>query len=343
MNKAIAFALISSVLVSGCSGKRELHVYTWSDYINPELIERFERENDCRVIIDTFDDNEMLLAKLQSGATGYDVIFPSSYVVPVLIRQGLLAPLDTNRLGNVVRNFNRRYFSVTHEYTMAYSVPYAFSMTGIAYRSDRIGTNSVRRSWDFLKNPAFAHRVSILNDMREVLGAGLKACGRSLNATRADELEKAVGYALTLKAVANRLDSVQYRTGLVNGEFYAAMGYNSDVFQIRQENPGVKIGFFVPDEGGACCWDEMVVMRGSDLDLSHKFIDFLYDPEVAAQNIDYAGAIPNAGMSEFLPKEILEDELVFPGEDTLKNLELIRDIGDSLEVYSRMWDVFMAK
>ena len=329
--------------------KPVLHVYNWSDYIDPELVHKFEAANNCSVVIDTFDDNETMLAKMLAGATGYDVIFPSSYIIPVLRRNGLIQSLDIEKLPNVKANFDDKFTSALHEDSMKYSVPYAFSVTGIAYRKDKFEelnkeTIAEPYGWDFLLKKWCENRISILQDIREMLGIGLKQYGFSNNSASEEELAKACDFALMLKNVSRRMDNAEYRVGLANTTFYAAIGYNCDVLQVQQENPETPIEFFVPSNGSNCCWDEMCITATSKhIDLAHKFIDFLYDGEIAAQNIDYVCTIqPNKAMWEFLDEEKKSNPLINIPQETLNRLELIKDVGDNIAIFNKWWDKFMS-
>ena len=327
------------------SDKETLHVFNWSDYINPELITEFEEENNCKVVIDTFDDNETMLAKMLAGATGYDVIFPSSYVVPVLKKHELVQKLDMDKLPNVVANFDDSYNAVLHEDTFKYSIPYAFSVTGIAVRDDKVDiegakSKGVEKSWDFLLVPSLNKKICVLNDVREMLGIGLKKNGCSVNSTDDGELKKASEYAISLKKAARRMDNSEYRVGLANGTYIAAIGYSGDILQVKQENPDIQIRFFVPSEGSTCCWDEMSVTTFCrNVDLAHKFIDFLYEPENAARNMEYVCSIqPNKGMWEHLDDDVKENPMINFDKSVLNRVELIKDVGDNIRLHNKWWD-----
>lgn len=342
--KAFRYSAVASLMLCfGCSEKRTLYVYNWSDYIDEELVAQFERENECSVVIDAFDDNETMLAKLMAGATGYDVIFPSSYMIETLVNHGLIGSLDTNLLPNVVANIDHKYDKVFHDRVLTFSVPYAFSVTGIAYRSDKYRPTDAELSWDLLVNPAFENRVSLLNDIREMLGIGLKKNGNSVNSKNENELSDAVAYIKKLKNRAKKLDNVQYRISLVNGEFYVAVGYVCDILQVKNENPCSPISFFVPKEGSTCCWDEMAVTSGANRELAHKFIDFLYRPDVAAKNVSYVCApMPNDGMMAVVGDAVREDPWINIREDVLSKLELVLDVGEAMPMYTKAWDEFIS-
>lgn len=345
------------IVYLGCNAYRKhasvkeentLHVYTWSDYIAPDIIQEFEHRNNCTVCIDTFDDNESMLAKMQAGATGYDVIFPSSYVIPVLRKQGMIQHLDMEKLPNVTTNFDYKFKDSLHEDSFKYSVPYAFSMTGIAFRNDKVQLDEKEQqgmfSWGFLAKPSLVGKTCIMNDIREIIGVGLKINGCSNNSLAEGEILKSVDSVAGMKKCARRLDSVEYRIGLVNGSFYAAMVYSSDVFQVLQENPNIPITFVIPMEGGNSSWDEMCITATSaKVDLAHKFIDFIYEAEIAAKNIEYVGsAMPNVAVAPLLDDEIKSSPLINVPQNILDRLELIQDVGTAIQYYNKAWDLFMA-
>jgi len=343
-----AIVISAALVFIGCGGERQrtLFVCNWSDYVDPEVVQGFEREYGCRVVIDAMDDNETMLAKMLAGATGYDVVFPSSYIVPVMVGHGLLGELDTNLLPNVTANLDYgRYGKVFSGGVLKWSVPYSLSATGIAYRRDvyEVKGDGDRR-WNLLTYPVFRGRVCILNDMREVLGVGLIKRGYSPNTKSAKGLGRALEYAKDLKRHASKMDSVQYRVGLVSGETLAAMAYSCDVLQVLSENPESPISFFIPEEGSTCCWDEMVVTRNADRELAHAFIDYLYRPEVAARNLGYVnGTVPNVGMWEYAEESMRTNEWYRLSEDNLRRLHLIEDVGDAMGEYVKAWDAFMAE
>lgn len=346
MKKFLVNLVLGAALL-GCSpDKPTLHVFNWSDYIDQDVICQFEEAYDCKVVVDSFDDNEAMLAKLMAGgSSGYDVIFPSSYIVPVMMRNNLIQPLNMTLLPNVAKNLDMNYQNTFTEFVGKYSVPYGFSMTGIAYRTDKIDPSQVTNSWEFLKHPAFTGRVSLLNDIRDMFAIGLKMHGYSVNSTDSLEVAGALDYILDLKRRARKLDSQLYRVGLANGEFYVCVGYSSDVRQIIQENADVPIKFFIPDEGAPCCWDEMVIAANAPQPrLAHAFINFLYDSKVAAQNVEAIDSVtPNKGMLEYMDEADRTNDLVVISQEVLQKLEPLNDLRDGISIYNKAWDVFTTK
>lgn len=344
MKKLIYTTISTIILLTGCEKKEVLYVYNWADYIDPEIVDEFKSENNCDVVIDTFDDNESAIAKLLAGGTGYDVMFPTSYAIPVLVKHDLIQEIDTNKIPNVISNFDPKFKRFLLDSSMKYSVPYAFSITGIAYRKDKIPENyKIEHSWWSITNSVFEKRVCILNDIREILGIGLILNNNSINSTNKVEVEKSVDIMKEFKNVSRKLDCIQYRTGLVSGEFYVSMGYNSDILQIIQENENSGIEFFIPDEGSTCCFDEIVVLKNAKCELAYKFIDFLYRKEIAYRNSQYnCTYMPNKEIYNMLTEDEKNDPLINLDEKILNKLELIKDVGDNLKIYNNAWDRFIS-
>lgn len=144
-NKILAAAVLLLALLGCKEEKQNLYVYTWADYIDPELIQQFEKENDCRVVIDTFDCNESMLAKIMAGAKGYDILMPTEYIMPLLVDKDLIEPIDTNLLQNVIANFDKKFES---EWSLKWNVPYAFSCTGILWRKDKCPSDLEFKDWN---------------------------------------------------------------------------------------------------------------------------------------------------------------------------------------------------
>ncbi|MEY4069733.1 MAG: hypothetical protein RL721_347 [Candidatus Eisenbacteria bacterium] len=334
----VTLAIVASL---GCA-KREtpvLHVYTWADYIKPEVVQRFERENRCRVVIDTYDSNEAMYAKLKAGATGYDLLTPSSYQVQVLEKQGMLQPLDHSRLPNLV-NVDRDYLAIAIDSGMVHSVPYMLTNTGVGYLRSKVG--ELEPTWAVFDRSDLKGRMTMLNDMRETIGAALKSLGYSLNSTDSLQLEQAKDVVLRWKRNLAKFENEQYKGGLASGEFVVVHGYNGDLMQARAENPD--IAFFAPREGLSLSCDDLVIPKDAkQVELAHRFIDFLHDPEVAAENsvaIQYL--CPNSASYDRLPADFMNDPALRLAPEVRARSEVIRDLGSDLVKYTRIWDVIKA-
>lgn len=343
MKKLLPIFLIFVCL--GCKEeKRTLSFYTWDDYVDPELVTEFEKENDCNVIINVFDSNESMYAKLLFSQKGYDLVLPSSYQIVMMKQNKMLEKINYSMLSNVVKNFDNKYDPLLLKDIKGYSVPYAFSMTGIAYRKDKFKTAIT--SWKDIEKLKLSDKICLFSDMREVFGAALKRYGYSGNSTNLNELTKAVELTKQWKKITTKFDNEAWKTGIASGEFNFVMAYNSDIFQIVSDMGGeVNIAFCIPEEGIMTCFDEFVIMKESkNKDLAYKFIDFMYRPEIAKRNIEYILAImPNKAAINLLPKYMSENPLIVPDEDILKKSEIINHLDGKIYYnYVQKWDELKA-
>lgn len=344
MKRILSFVALTLALVAltGCGARKPtLHLYTWSDYIDPELVSTFEKTHTCRIKIDTFDSNETMYAKVLAGSSRYDIIFPSSYQVSLMAQRDMIQPLDKSQLPNVTAHFAQAYSHLILNPEMTYNVPYAITFTGIAYRKDKVGKTEI--SWATFDDPTFKGRSSLLNDFRETIGAGLKFLGYSLNTTNAVELQKACDVVIRWKKNIAKFDNEQYKTGIASGEFILGQGYSGDVAQVMLEDP-VNIGFAFPKEGFSAACDEMVIPKSAqEVALAHAFINFLYDPDNAAKNIQYICAImPNADAIAKLPEKYRNNPAIIPPLAILTKAEVLRDLGTANALYSKIWDTIKA-
>lgn len=321
----------------GCGRKEQtvLHVYTWADYVKPELVARFEEENKCRVVIDTFDSNEAMYAKLKAGAAGYDVIFPSSYMVKLMHDQGMLQALDRTQLPNLA-HVDPDYLKIALDPTMDHSVPYMLTYTGIAYLKSRVPNPEA--SWTMFDRTDLGGRVTMLNDMRETIGAALKFLGYSLNTTNDQELEAAKDVVLRWRKNLAKFENEQYKSGIASAEFLLVHGYSGDILQVQEENEDIV--FVLPKEGFSISCDDMVIPASAkQVALAHAFINFLQDPAVAAENCEFIAYLcPNKDCYALLPEEMREDPSVFPPAELRAKGEVIADLGEAQAKYVKIWD-----
>ena len=337
---ALTMVLLLSLFFVSCGQKkRELNVYTWADYFKPELIERFERENNCRIIIDTFDSNEAMYAKLKAGAKGYDLVTPSSYMVSLMDQQGMVRKIRPELIPNR-KNIDPEFLKITIDKSMDHSVPYMITVTGIAYLKSRVA--DVRPTWALFDRQDLKGRMTMFNDMRETLGAALKSLGYSLNSHNPEELDKAKEVVLRWRKNLAKFENEQYKSGLASGEFLLVHGYSGDILQVQKENPD--IAFTIPEEGTAISCDDLVIPLGAaQEELAHKFINFLLDAKVAAENTEFVGYLcPNRLSYELLPREMRENPALFMEPSVRSKSEVLDDLGRANELYIRVWDQIKA-
>jgi spermidine/putrescine transport system substrate-binding protein len=337
---ALAAVALAAAAPFGCKRTPPtLHVYTWADYVKPELVARFQKEQGCTVVIDTFDSNESMYAKIKAGATGYDLITPSSYMAKLMHDQGLLQPLDRGQLPNLA-NVDPEYLRIAVDREMRYSAPYLLTTTGIGYRTSKVG--ELEPSWAVFDRADLKGRMTMLNDMRETIGAALKFLGYSLNTRDETQLAAARDVVIRWKKNLAKFENEQYKAGLASGEFIVAHGYSGDVFQAQSENEDV--GFAVPREGTSIAADDLVIPKDArQSKLAHAFVNFLHDPHVAAENSNFISYLcPNAPSYAFLDKELKDNPAIFLPPELKAKCEVIADLGADNAKYTRAWDQIKA-
>ena len=345
--QARAAAESSGYVPPGGGEKGELHVYTWSDYIAPDVLASFERALGVKVVVDTFDSNEAMYAKLKAGGTGYDVLMPSSYQVAQMAKDGLLEKLDHAKLPNVRKNFDASFAPQIIDPTFAYNVPYAVTYTGFMYQKGKIPEGADVASWSILANPALKSRITLLDDIREVIGAGLMSLGHSINSTDPKEIDAAVEQVLKWKVNSRKFDAESYKTEVSNGSSWLGHGYSTDATQVivgdeeAGESPRDDIGFALPKEGYTIAFDEMVVAKNAPRrDLAYAFINYVYDGEVAKVNMEYiCGPNPVKPGIDALDPDYRA--LIVLDADTIKRGQVLRGFDDKPEVmalYNKAWD-----
>ena len=326
----------------------ELYFYNWSDYIDPETLELFEQEYGVRVIYDTYDANEDMIAKVRAGNSGYDIVVPSDYAVQIMVDEELIQPLDKSLLTNL-GSMNTNYLGVYFDPENRYSVPYLLGLTGIAYNSEFF-PNGVD-SWSALFDPAnlsaIQGKFSMLEDERETPGAALKFLGQSLNTTDAALLQQAQELLIAQKPFLAAYNSADVNRKLASGEYVIAHAWSGMAMQSRNGlgdefsgNPA--INFIIPKEGGTIWMDNLVILNDSpNAYTAHVFINFLMRPEIAAQNAGYVGYItPNADAVPLLPQEVqdLYAAGFAPNDELLKRLEWIKRSAESV-AFTDLWTV----
>jgi len=214
------------------------------------------------------------------------------------------------------------------------------SFSGIGYNTDKV--KNPPRTWAVFGNSRYRGRMTLLNDMRETIGAALKHLGYSYNSTDENELKKARDLVIKWKANIAKFDVDEAKRGLATGEFYLVHQYNGDIMQIMAENPNVS--FFIPDEGTTFSNDCMVIpVSAPDADLAYSFINFMLDPQVSAENINFTAYLaPNREAMKLMDEELRNNPIFLPPKSLLKKCERLMDLGDNNKLYTRIWDEIKA-
>lgn len=342
--KILALILVSCLAfgVAGCGGDKKeevVYVYSWGDYLNPEVLNLFEEETGIHVILDEFDTNESMYPRVAEGAVHYDVLCPSDYMIQKLISNDLIQPLDFNKLPDAKKNIGEEFFKQCESFDPGnkYSVPYCWGTVGIIYDKTKV-TDPVD-SWNILWNEKYAGQILMQDSARDAMMIPLKLMGKSLNETDKDVLAKAQEMLITQKPLVQAYVVDEVKDKLINSE--AAMGvvFSGEAPIILKENPNMD--FVIPKEGTNFWIDGWVVTKDAqNVDNAHKFIDFMCRPDIAAKNFDHLGySTPNTGVRELVEDEELKNSpIAFPSPDVYKGQETYTYLGNQMdEYYNNLW------
>ncbi|MFA5468868.1 MAG: extracellular solute-binding protein [Sphaerochaetaceae bacterium] len=332
---SLLLTLLFLFLFSGCTKEEKvLHLYNWTYYTPENIIEQFEELYGIKVVIDYFASNEDMFAKLKGGAKGYDVVFPSQDYVEIMINEKMLLPLDKEKIPNL------KYISpvvlekATYDTDMSWSVPYYMGAAGIAVNRKKVASYS--RDWSLFSDKRLDHRMSMLDDMREVIGDALAYLGYSVNSTDPKELEAALNLInKEWKPNLVKFDAEGFAKSFASGEFLAVQGYAEAIYEELDENRWDEVDFFLPKSGGPMYLDSMVIPKGANnIEAAHLFINFIHTPEIYAQFLDrfHFPASVNTEAGKYMKST------PFYRVEELEGYELKMNLGADLALYNSLWE-----
>lgn len=340
--------VVLAMLIAACGGGQkpaakstELNLYAWSEYIPQAMLDNFTAETGIKVNYDTYSSNEELQAKLQAGASGYDVIIPSDYMVTIMANLGLLEPIDLNHIPNFA-NIDERFKNPPFDPGNKYSVPYQWGTVAIAVNTEKV-QRPITKFVD-LWDPMFRNNLVVLDDEREIIGMALVVLGYDKNSTDPAQLEAAKQKLLELVPNIKLYDSDSPKTALLSGEVIAGVIWNGEAALAHQENPA--IDYILPEEGCGLWEDNLAIPKGAPhKDAAEAFINFVLRPEMSILiTRDFPYSNPNKAALELLAKENPEAYQAYmgfaatnPPAEALQKCHRIVDVGEATTLWDRVW------
>jgi spermidine/putrescine transport system substrate-binding protein len=336
MRKLIPF-VIPLLLIAACSkpAPKTVTVFMWSEYMDPALIERFEKETGLKIVLDTYENTESMMSKVATAGDQYDVVVVSDHAIPTMAAKGAFQALDLAKIPNA-KNVSARFVKPAYDPNGAYSLPYQWGTMGLVYRTDKLP--GFVPSWSAVLDPAKQPGpVVLLDSMRDLLGAGLIAKGFSPNTHDAQQLKAAgdlVRSARTKRMVGfyGSPDSVGK---VLAGDAWIGIAYNGDAVAKLDD----ATDFAVPVEGTIIWVDAMTIpAKAPNPDGAHRFIDFILKPDVGAQLSNYLEyATPNEASLALITPEVKQDPRVYPTEAQLAKMKMLEDVGNATTLYDQVW------
>ncbi len=336
MQKTATLTAIAVTTFAAAAIAEEVRVYNWSDYIDEELLTKFEEETGIDLIYDVFDSNEVLETKLLAGGSGYDVVVPTASFMERQIQAGAFQKLDKSQLSNIGNTWDViEERTATYDPGNEYSINYMWGTTGIGVNvgkvTELLGKDAPIGSLSLIFDPANMEKlascgVQILDAPAEIIPAALAYIGEDPNSHDPEVIEKAEPVLMAVRPYIQKFHSSEYINALANGEICVALGWSGDVLQARdraaEADNGVEIAYNAPSEGALMWFDMMTIpVDAPNPAGAHKFLDFILDAEnmAAASNYVYY-ANGNKASQEFLVEDVIGDTAIYPDEATLENL-----------------------
>ena len=342
LRKIVSTILITTLsigLLTGCNRSKSdevLNIYNIGDYIEPGLIEKFEKETGIKVVYESYDTNEAMYQKLKSESSNYDLIFPSDYMVEKLIDEDMIEEIDYSNIPNykyIMEDFKNPVYDKGNKY----SVPYLWGTVGILYNKTMVDEKDVN-SWDVLWNPKYEGKIQMLDSIRDTMGISLKRLGYSMNTKNEKEIEEAKEELIKQLPLVQAYVNDDGMDRMMAGDAAIGVYYSGDASVMINEDKNLQ--YSIPKEGSNKWVDTMCIPKvAENKDYAEKFINFMLDPENAIINVEYIDySTPNQKVYEMLDEDMKNSDLYYPNEELSDKLEIFTNLPkDIIKLYDNAW------
>ena len=331
-------------LATGCSkkdgsGNDTLFIYNWTYYLPDSIIDKFKSEYGVKVIYDQYASNEEMYAKIQAGGSGYDIVFPSSDFIEMMMKQDMLATIDHSKLRNLGNIDPKILEQVIWDPQLEFFVPYHYGAATISVNTRRVPQfDDSWKTWKIFERTEFKGKMTMLDDVRLVMGGALMSLGYSTNSTDKAEIYQARDLINNKwKPNLTRFDAEAFGKGYASEDFWIVHGYFEGIKEEIGGNTGLAEStvVFLPEEGAPAQLEGMCILKGArHVELAHQFIDFFLRPEIYAEFADYFSFPATVNV----PARALQTEPPFiPVDEFMAKTSLDYDVGEAIEYYNDAW------
>jgi spermidine/putrescine transport system substrate-binding protein len=342
MKMKVKFTALLAALVWGAIGfsspaqaAGKLNIYNWFDYMPKELLDKFAKEYDVEITMDTYDSNESLLARLKAGVTGYDVAVPGDYMVAILIKEGFLEKVQPNRMENF-KHMDPKWVDVYFDKGREYSVPYQWGTTAFMVDSSVYGGEINTLAILFEPPAELSGKINMLKDVNDVLNAGLRYLGFPRCNNNPEQLKELNELLRSAKQHWISFNSDGAKEVLVSGDASVGMIWNGFGMRARAERKSLRYAY--PKEGMTAWMDNLVVFKGApNIENAKLFLNFMMDPENAATLTNFARYTAGVkGTEPYLDAELKRAPEVNPPD--WADMEFVPPCEDKvIRLYDRIW------
>lgn len=330
--------LISLCSLSSFANNKMVNIYAYTGEVPDFVVRQFEKETGIKVNISTYENNEIMYAKLRAARDpGYDLIMPSSYFVDRMRKQNMLETLDKTQLSNF-KNINPTFLHPAYDPQNSLSVPFIWGVTGIFVNDQQYPVNSIKK-WSDLWDQKYLNQLMLLDDTREIFSMALLSLGYAANDTDPAHIKAAF---LKLKELMKNVKVFSTETVvsiIIDEDANVGMAWNGDVFKASQENPHVK--FIFPQDGFVIWVDNFSIPKNAPhKDTAYQFINFILRPDVARDIALYTSfPTTNLAAQQLLPPQIRNNPTIYPSKEVLSHGQFQTDLGDeTLAIYEKYWE-----
>ncbi|MCR6687472.1 polyamine ABC transporter substrate-binding protein [Pseudoxanthomonas sp.] len=361
---------IAAALLAACGGKdpaaapgadgqagaeeKVLNVYNYSDYIAEDTIPNFEQQTGIRVTYDVYDSDEIVETKLLAGSSGYDIVVPTLNFFGRQIQAGVFKELDKSKIPNLA-NLDPKVMEriAAQDPGNKYGVPYMVGTTGIGYNVDKVtaafGSADIASSWDLVFKPENIAKlkdcgVTLLDTPSDMIPIALHYLGQDPHSNDPATIQKAADLIRSIRPYVQNFHSSQYVSSLANGSTCLVVGWSGDIIQARdraeEAGNGVNVAYSIPKEGTAQWFDMLAIPADAKHPQNaYAFINYLLEPQVAANNTNYIQyANPVAAATPLVDEEIRTDPTIYPPEDVAaKMFTYAINTPETDKLYTRLW------
>lgn len=336
----------TSTLFTACGGASkdsadagEVVVYNWGEYIDPDTLTQFEEETGIKVVYDEFETNEIMYPKIEAGASAYDVVCPSDYMIQKMIENELLSEIDFDQMPNAKENIGAQYYEQAREFDPEnkYSVPYCWGTVGILYNKTMV--DEPIDSWSVLWDEKYKDNILMQDSVRDAFMVALKLKGYSMNSMDEKELQEAKDALIEQKPLVQAYVIDQVRDKMIGNEAAIGVIYSGEAIYTQRENPDLE--FVIPKEGTNVWLDCWVIPKNApNKENAQKFIDFMCRDDIALKNFEYITySTPNDAARALIEDEdIRNSEIAFPTLSDYEGLETFHYLGEEGDaLYNELW------
>ncbi|HWT75501.1 MAG TPA: spermidine/putrescine ABC transporter substrate-binding protein [Mobilitalea sp.] len=346
MKRILMFVLLGAItlFMTACSnggGKNgTLNLFMWTEYIPDSVIQGFEKETGIKVQMQTYSNNEEMLAKVKGSSAGtYDIVCPTDYMVENMISQGLLLEMDQSKLANI-GNLDPGYLNKSFDPGNKYSVPYLGGAGVIIYNKKMVPAGADFTTYEELFKPDYANSIVALDDFRAIIGVTSLSMGYDMNETDETRLGEVKTKLLTLKPNIKSLDSDSPKTLMITEETSVGLFWSGEAAIALGENDNLAVAY--PKEGMYLFLDNLCITKGAkNVENAYKFIDYVMKAEVNKEIVsEFPYLNPNTAGTALMGEDYKTNPAIaIPSEEISKG-KYVKNIGKTVDTYSEMWAEF---